>query len=231
MGGILIVVPARKGSKGVPRKNLKELGGKPLIQWTLDVLKDLPECRVAISTDCPEIQEFANSYGFAVPDLRPADLASDSAPAIDVLRYELDKIGSSCDYYVYLQPTSPFRSARDVIEGLKIISSAGCQSLVSVSAVVDHPDWMLRIDKATGKIKKLNAAVSIVRRQDLEPLFRPNGSIYIGTPEWIADENRKLLYDEDTAAMVMSKWRSIDLDDDLDFAFAEFLIENRRGLL
>ena len=184
---ILAIIPARAGSKGLPGKNLIDLGGKPLIAWTIEAVQnssyDLDMC---FTTEDEEIARVAGDYGAYVPFIRPKELAQDNTSSLAVLLHALfemeDIRGKRYDYVLYLQPTSPFRNANLIDKAIStIISNQGVVSVGGVSYAGDaHPYWCLYPDERGF----LNYYMDLdgprpMRRQELPPAYHFNGSMYI----------------------------------------------------
>jgi N-acylneuraminate cytidylyltransferase len=182
---VLGLIPARGGSKGVPRKNVRELGGRPLIVWTIESARRAEGLTsVVVSTDDPEIARVAEDAGAEVPFLRPAELATDTTPTLAVMIDALDRLaadGREFDAVCLLQPTTPFRPADLVDRAVDELFDRGADSVVSVSALPfdHHPDWALVRGEdgfaswATGRDEPPT------RRQDLRPAYHRDGSLYV----------------------------------------------------
>lgn len=188
---VLGVIPARGGSKGVPGKNIKMLGGKPLLAYSYEAAKKsilLEEC--ILSTDDPEIAEVGRSLGISVPFLRPANLASDSSPTLPTLVHVLEyfkSIGKQYDAICLLQPTSPFRPIGLIDQTITKYSESGADSLVTVLPVPDHlnPHWVFETD-TSGFLKIATGEKDLIsRRQELPPAYFRDGSIYLSSSEAI----------------------------------------------
>ena len=180
---LLAVVPARGGSKRLPRKNVLLLGGKPMIAWTLDAaLASGVFADVLVSTDDTAISDVARSCGALVPWLRPPELASDTAPTADVLRHALlsyERERGSVDAVVLLQPTSPFRSVRSIRCAIEqFLAQPVRKPVVSVSPAATHPAWCFAIDGT--QLTPFQGWDLLDRRsQDLPPAYALNGAIYV----------------------------------------------------
>jgi CMP-N-acetylneuraminic acid synthetase len=179
------LVPARGGSKGIPRKNIRPLGGKPLLAYTADVaLRSRLLARVILSTDDAEVAETGLRCGLDVPFLRPAHLAEDSTPTLDVVQHAvvwLEAHGERVDAICLLQPTHPFRRLQDVDACIARLADEGADSVVTVVAVPPHynPHWVY-LQNADGALRiSTGEAEPIARRQDLPPAFRREGSVYV----------------------------------------------------
>lgn len=226
---ILAVIPARGGSKGVPRKNIRDFAGRPLIAHTIVAARAMKcAARVVVSTDDAEIADVARAHGAEVPFLRPAELAADETPTLPVLRDLLMRLAGepyAPHLVVLLQPTSPLRTARHIDDALDQYDASGADSLISVCPVSQHPALMKTIDAAGRVAPFLPGSPRAARRQDLPAVYRPNGAIYITRPDLILDENR--LLGDDTLAFMMTEAESVDLDSELDFVIAELILRER----
>jgi len=175
----IAVIPARGGSKGIPRKNIIDVVGKPLIAYTIETaLASRYLDRVIVSTDDAEIEEVGKQYGAEVPFLRPAHLATDEAKTIDAVVDTLERIDETYDYVVLLQPTQPLRTTQQIDDAIQQVVEQNQSSLVSVEEVTDHP-ILYRTMTKEGKLLPLLHQNSTVRRQDFEPYYKVNGLIYI----------------------------------------------------
>lgn len=225
---ILALVVARLGSKRVPGKNLKMLGHKPLISWTLDVAKMSHKfCDILVSTDDPKIAELSMNSGALVPWLRPSNLSSDSIGLGDVALHALnwyEKEKGSIDGIVLLQPTSPFRTVETINKGINLFLANGKKTVLGVSPTHSHPHWTFRIVD-----KKLIPFASVsglnLRSQDLEPAYLVNGCFYLTTPALLRG-NKSFYAGEILPLIVHSCEESIDIDTEFDFKFAQFLVNN-----
>ncbi|MDN2708440.1 acylneuraminate cytidylyltransferase family protein [Janthinobacterium sp. SUN118] len=220
----LALIPARGGSKGIPRKNINMIAGKPLIAWTIEAaLASTLLDGVVVSTDNAEIAEVALRYGAQVPFLRPAELARDETPGVEPVLHALQQL-PDYDAVLLLQPTSPLRSSADIDACLALAREREAVSVVSVSEPDAHPDWMYRMT-ATQQLEKLLTSQSHTRRQDLPTVLTLNGALYFANADWLR-RSRTLLADE-TLAYVMPADRSVDIDTPLDWKFAELLLNEK----
>lgn len=226
---ILGLIPARGGSKGIPGKNLRLLGGKSLVARAVESgLESRLVGRVLLSTDSEAIAEEGRKAGAEVPFLRPADLAKDETPTAPVVIHALkwleENEGTRPDILVLLQPTAPLRQARHIDEALDLLVSTGARSVVSVTPVPGHyhPSWQFSIrDGAlcpyleTGKVPP--------RRQDLPPTYTRNGAIYAAwTETWLTGT---MAYGSGCVPYVMRPGESVNVDSLEDLAMAEFLLK------
>ena len=220
---LLALIPARGGSKGVPRKNIKLLAGKPLIGWTIRAAKMAKYIdRIVVSTDDEEIASVAKELGAEVPFMRPAKLASDQAPGIAPVLHAIKHL-SKFDWLLLLQPTSPLRTHYDIEAIWEFCQSRGADSAVSVTEVQDHPYWVYKKTKL-GCIEPLvPTQPNIKRRQDLPDAFKLNGAMYLAKVTWLLEYGS--LIGPETLGFVMPFDRSVDLDTPADWCRAEYLIE------
>ena len=225
---ILGVITARGGSKGIPRKNIKELAGKPLIAHTIEAAKKSQYLtRCIVSTDDREIAEISRKYGAEIPFMRPAELAQDASTSIEVVQHVLRKLkddsGEGYDYLMILQPTSPLRSVEDIDESIKLAVDTDADSVMSMKELDDF---------ASKKVKKIedgvvlpyfeNEGTTSSRRQDLKKMYKRNCAIYLTKTGCIMEGD---LFGKVSRAYVMPEERSVDINKLTDFELAEFLIQ------
>lgn len=221
---VLGVITARGGSKGVPRKNIRDLGGTPLIAHTVAAaLGSALLTDVIVSTEDEEIAAAARAAGAQVPWMRPAELAQDKTPHLPVLQHALaamEAAGAAYDYVLTLQPTSPFRSAEDIDEAVRIAAAHRPSSVVALVRIDEgHPTKAKRLDD--GRVLPYFAEhpeVEGLRRQDLAPAFRRNGAIYLTRRDVLVAGS---IYGEDVRGFEMPMDRSVDINNLIDFAVAE----------
>lgn len=224
MTGLLALIPARGGSKGIPRKNVRSIAGKPLIGWTIDAaLSSRVFARVVVSTEDSEIAEIARVCGAEVPFMRPAELSGDDTSGIAPVLHALDEL-PGFDAVVLLQPTSPLRSASDIAEVVALARTSGARSVVSVSEPDAHPQWTYRMD-SDGALSPWEAQAGAARRQELEPAFALNGAIYYSQCDLLRETGA--LVGPGTIGYPMPAERSIDIDTPLDWRMAELLLKDR----
>jgi N-acylneuraminate cytidylyltransferase len=222
---VLAFVPARGGSKGLPRKNIIDLAGRPLIAWTLDAARQSRYIdRCVVSTDDSEIAKIARDHGGDVPFMRPAELAGDSAETFDALAHMLSLL-PPFDVVVTLQPTSPLRTALDIDGTLETLVENDAPSCVSVTEPGKSPYWSYRIDEANHLDPLLGPSYSRMRRQELPNAYVLNGAVYATRTGWLL-ENRGSL-GTDTVAYVMPAERSIDIDNAFDLDLAGFMLRRQ----
>ena len=226
---VLAVIPARGGSKGVPRKNIRNLCGKPVIAWTIETAlaagDDLH--RVIVSTDDAEIAEAARAAGAETPFTRPAELAVDTAPGLPVIQHTVGFVEEEerkpVDWVMVLQPTAPFRNADDIAESLKLAREGDCDSVISVTRVLaEHPILMKKIenDRLLPYCMKEEEGT---RRQDYDPpAYMRNGAIYLTRRHTLMEGNS--IWGEVIRPYVMPEERSYDIDSERDFKLAELVM-------
>lgn len=224
---VLAIIPARGGSKGIPRKNIRELAGKPLIAWTIDEAKKTKYIdRLILSSDDEEIIKVAKEYGCGVPFKRPVVLAQDDTPGIDPVIHAINTLEEKYDYVVLLQPTSPLRTVEDIdgcIEQCIIMGSPVC---VSVNEAKQNPYWMYKLDDNIRLKPFMQKHERMNRRQDLPKFYVLNGAVYLAESRFII-KNKSFLTEE-TTGYIMSEENSVDIDNEMDFAFCEWLVYKMR---
>lgn len=227
---VLAIIPARGGSKGVPRKNIKELCGKPLIAYTIEAsINSKYITRTIVSTEELEIKDISLSYGAEVPHERPINLASDSSPTIDTVIELLNWLklneGYVPDYVCLLQCTSPLRTEADIDNTINKMINTGMQAAVTVCEAETNPYWtnVFNGDKLEYFIKE---GKNITRRQDLPSVYTINGAVYVIKTEILMKE--RTFEVDNLTAYVMSSENSIDIDNMIDFKIAEVLMKERK---
>tara|TARA_R110000822_G_scaffold69545_13_gene168646 strand:- start:1308 stop:2021 length:714 start_codon:yes stop_codon:yes gene_type:complete len=222
---VLAIIPARGGSKGLPRKNVLEMAGKPLIAWTIEAaMKANCVTRTIISTDSDEIESVARAAGADVPFRRPDALASDTATSLDVALHAIENVDEVYDYIVLLQPTSPLRTAAHIDAAFELLRARNAPSCVSVCEVAQSPYLMVQFGGGDQIVPVLSTKNRSLRRQDLPPTYELNGAIYMTTPDALRNF-RKFITDE-TVGLIMPRHLSGDIDTCADFeAVQKYLIE------
>lgn len=224
---ILAIIPARAGSKRLPKKNIRLLADKPLLVWSIDVVKGV-DCIVDIlvSTDSPEMAKIASDAGALVPWLRPEILATDTASSVDVCLHALDWYETHkghVDGVLLLQPTSPFRREASIKQILQFYSKNKPCSVLSVSPVQSHPAWCFRVQNNTLE-PWISADRLHVRSQDLESAYSVNGCMYLISPELLRQHHAFYLENGKTIPFVMdSLFETIDIDTGEDWILAEMI--------
>ena len=218
------IIPARGGSKGIPRKNIKILADKPLISWTIEeALKSTFFDRVILSSEDNERIEVAKKYDCDIPFIRPKELAMDDTPAIDVVLHALGAIEEKYDFIVLLQPTSPIRKAFHIDEAISFLIKNESRSLVSVCEVKKSPFWMFTIDRHNN-LKPIFESNIPLRRQDSPQIYILNGAIYIASPSFL--NINKTFLDKETISFIMDAKASFDIDDELDWTICQTIIND-----
>lgn len=225
-GRILGIIPARGGSKGLPRKNILPLCGKPLVAWTIEqgaASKRLTRC--IVSSDSEEIIGVAKEWGGDVPFVRPPEYARDDSPTTGAILHALDSLkarGETYDFIAELQPTSPLRRPSDIDDAIGRFLASECDSLVTVGEVhMEHPGIVKRIegDFITPYIPGTTLAY---QRQQLDRAYFPYGVISIATVEFY--RRARSFYGERTAFHVIERWQNYEVDDEDDLAVCEVMM-------
>lgn len=219
------IIPARGGSKRLPNKNLRFVGGKPLIAWTVEAAL-YSNCfnRVVVSTDDESIAKAARDAGAEVPFMRPREIASDTATAMDVALHAIDQLGTP-DLFGFLQPTSPLRTAAHIKEATSKFFTLGSDALISVSNGKPS-SWLFEIG-SKGELSKLLNGDIATHSQHAEMVCSPNGAIYLYRTEKFL--NYRSFIPPKTTAYEMSHIDSIDIDDLSDFQLVECIVNYRLG--
>lgn len=228
----LAIIPARGGSKGLPRKNISLLCGKPLIHYSIEAaLESGCVDEVVVSTDSEEIAKISGQAGANIPFMRPADLATEGATTIDVLKHAVTFYEQEqhrfFDNIILLQPTSPLRTSLDIVEAYRIFTEDNADSLQSVSPSEVHPYLLREMDgsQLTSYLKNDREDVRL-RRQDLENFYVLNGAIYIVKRDILM--NKSTLIGSNNCGYIMPENKSIDIDNEFDLRLAEFLLKEPR---
>ncbi len=225
---MLAIIPARGGSKEIPRKNIKSFHGKPLIAWTIEAAhKTNLISKIVVSTDSEEIANIAIEYGVEVPFLRPPELATDTAHVIDTYFYTIDRLktdyGLAYQEIVVLQPTSPLRNYQDIINAISIYKERLADSVISVTKTCHPPSWAKKINTEGVLENYRNEEIDNRNRQESGDVYFPNGAVFILRVDLL--RSRNTYYSSKTYPYIMPKERSIDIDDNIDFMIAELLFE------
>lgn len=217
---VLGLIPARGGSKEIPRKNIKLFAGKELIGWTIEAaLNSSVISDVVVSSDDKEILEVSKKFGAAAPFIRPRQLATDEASSVDVLLHAIDILEQEYEYVALLQPTSPLRTCDDIDKAFKLMIASNSKSCVSVSASSSNPYLMYYLQSDNRLLGVVNKDDNLHRRQDLPACYELNGAIYIASIQWF--KKVKSFLSKDTVAYIMNKDKSYDIDTENDFIEAE----------
>ena len=233
---VLALVPARSGSKGLPRKNVRPLAGRPLVAWPIaTALRAATVDRVVVSTDDEGIAAIARDAGADVPFMRPADLASDTASSTDVVRHALDTLaaaGAEYDYLVLLEPTSPLTEPEDVDSALQSLHAARgrADSIVGISRLeAHHPEYNVAL-RQDGLVHPYGAKDfgTLKRRQDIEDIYFLEGSLYASAVDVFL--RRGTFYHERTLGYPVPRWKAFEVDELIDLICIEALLQRRDEL-
>lgn len=229
---ILALITARGGSKRLPGKNIRVLGGKPLIVWSIDVTRDVAEiCDVLVSTDDPAIAAVCTAAGVLVPWLRPAALATDAANSVDVALHALDWYeaeSGEVDGVLLLQPTSPFRTKETVCKGIELFVNHGCQSVLGISPTHAHPMWNLKMD-GEYLVPYMQNHGMVTRSQDLPPAYVVNGSFYLISPAELR-ACRSFVGVKTLPLLIESPQEALDIDTEWDWIMAVATLNANRKI-
>jgi CMP-N,N'-diacetyllegionaminic acid synthase len=224
---ILAIIPARGGSKGVPRKNVRELNGKPLIGYTIEAAKKSNKVsRVVVTTEDIEIATVSREYKAEVPYLRPDELSQDNSPTMECVLHMLNYLekteGYVSDYVLLLQCTSPLRNHSHINEAIDKLLNSDYDSIVSVCEAEVNPYWanIFEGDKLKYFIEE---GRKITRRQELPNVYRMNGAIYLIKTEVL--KKQKTFEPEEVMGYIMDSYSSVDIDTEMDFKIAEAIIK------
>ncbi len=227
---ILAIIPARGGSKGLPGKNIRPLGEKPLICWSIEAANQSQYIdSVTVNTDSPEIADISQKVGARIPFLRPETLATDTASSHDVIIHTIDWYERHGEYYdllLLLQPTSPLRTSRDIDQAIELFFQQETQAIVSVCLCDHHPWWTNSLPDDSNMRDFLRPEVLKTNRQGLPPHYRLNGAIYLADIDFLRSNGS--FFGAKTFALKMAKEHSIDIDDIIDFQLAEVLLDSSR---
>lgn len=222
---VLTLIPARGGSKGLPGKNIRPFLGKPLISHSIDAARESGLAgRIVVSTDDPEIAAVALSCGAEVPFLRPSEIAGDASPVLAAALHALDwwttQYGGDPRWLLLLQPTSPLRTAADILQAFEQLQSADADAVVSVTEAKSHPHWVKTLDDRGFLKPFVQGQSSPARRQDLPPAYALNGMLYLVRVAALREEGA--FCPRRSLPLPVPASRAIDIDSEHDFLIAEF---------
>lgn len=224
---IIAIIPARSGSKGLPNKNILPLEGKPLLFYSISAAADTNVIdEIFVSTDSYEYAEIAKKYGADVPFLRSEKFALDNSSTWDCVLEAIEKyseIGKTFDIVLLLQPTSPLRSAEDIVAALDLMHEKNADSIVSVCETDHSPLWCNTLPQDNSLKHFISEEAVNTPRQKIPAYYRINGAVYLVKTEYI-----KNIYDCRSYAYVMPKERSVDIDSKYDFLFAEAIMRETK---
>jgi len=229
---VLALIPARGGSKGVPRKNVRLVCGKPLIAYTIETALAARHLfhRTIVSTDDLEIAEVSKRFGAEVPFMRPSELAGDRESMLTVIQHAVrfveDRDDVELDWICLLQPTEPFRTVEDIERALSLARAGGCDSVISVVQVFStHPILMKRIEDGRLRPYCIEEKEGTRRQEYDPPAYMRNGAIYLTRRDVVMHGNS--LWGRDTRPYVMPPERSVGVDSELDMKLVELLLADR----
>jgi CMP-N,N'-diacetyllegionaminic acid synthase len=225
---ILALITARGGSKRLPEKNIRSLGGSPLIVWSINIAKDIPEvCDILVSTDNNKIAEISKEAGALVPWLRPKELATDKASSVDVCLHALkwyEYENGQVDGLMLLQPTSPFRSSKSVLQGIELFCTSLRCPVIGVSPAKSHPMWCFKFEGSTMR-PFINGEGLGKRSQDLPLAYEVNGAFYLISPKDLREQ--KSFFGCDMVPLVIdASEEAIDIDTASDWELAEAFVKS-----
>lgn len=227
----LAVIPARSGSKGLKNKNIRMFAGKPLMAYTIESAINSNQFKcVHVSTDSLKYADIARQYGADVPFLRSEKLSTDEAGTWDTVRFVINeylRLGNEFDTVTVLQPTSPLRTAGDIIAAFHIFEKKGAEAVVSVCET-EYLPLLCNVLPENGSLNNFVDLNIVGRRQQSQQFYRINGAIYIQSVDLLMRKGE--LYGEKSFAYIMAKRSSIDIDDDYDFTIAELLLLKRLNM-
>ena len=224
---LLAIVPARGGSKGLPRKNARTLGDLPLLAWTVESVRasGIEPAAFILSTDDDELATIGRAIGLDVPFMRPAELANDSASALAVVEHAIDWFARERQRefgaVAWFQPTSPFRTPGVLTEAVQLIERENVPAVIGVKDLHRSPSVLFHPD-ANRALTPLSGDEPQRRRQDVRPLLTPNGALYLVKTDVIKRE--KTLFPPGAIGVVMDQIASLDIDDETDWSIAEAMI-------
>lgn len=222
---VLAIISARGGSKGVPRKNIRQLSGKPLIAWTIEEAKKSKYItKLIVSSEDNEIIDVSRELGCEVPFIRPLSLSQDESLGIDVILHAIEQC-PEYDYVVSLQPTSPLRTVQDIDGCIEFMWKQEKNFCVSVKEVSESPYWMYKVNNERKLEQLVKQDHMPMRRQELEKVYILNGAVYVAKIDQLL--LKKTFLTESTLGYIMPEERSHDIDTELDFISCEYLMNKR----
>ena len=228
MNKTLFIIPARGGSKGITKKNIKLLNKKPLIYYTIDEARKLTnDENICLSTDSEEVLKLTELYGLKVPFIRPKELASDHSGTEEVIKHAIkyyENIGKFYNKVVLLQPTSPFRKSYHIKSAIELMED-DIDMVVSVKETNSNPYYVLFEENKNGFLEKSKSG-DFIRRQDCPKVWEYNGAVYVISVSSL--EKNSIINFKKIKKIEMDELSSIDIDSELDFKLAELITENER---
>jgi len=228
---LLIVIPARGGSKGLPGKNARILGNYPLLKWTADAitLSGLENYQCILSTDDEEIAAIGEGIGLDVPFIRPAKLATDTSNAVDAINHATDWVGDNRDfhpkYLMVLQPTSPFRPPHIIYEAFALLAENRTDAVIGVKPLHRALGTLFYADKNNNMMPLKQQTRLVTRRQDVRTLYTPNGAMYVIKSNVL--KIQKTFFPKNSQTIIMDQIQSHDIDDPMDWAMAAAYVNEK----
>lgn len=220
----LAIIPARGGSKRLPRKNVLNLAGKPLIAWSIEAgIKSKYIDKVLVTSDDEDILNISKKFGANIIK-RPAELSSDISTTFDAIKHTIDNV-EKYDFIVLLQATSPLRNEKHLDEAIELLELKVADAVVSVCEMDHSPLWSNTLDENLSMVGFLKDEVLNKRSQDLEKYYRLNGAIYICKTDKCLEE-KSFFLKKNIFAYKMDRESSVDIDEEIDFKMAEIIKEN-----
>jgi len=229
---ILAIIPARGGSKSVPRKNIRKLNGKPLIAYTIEAANEIKDKfhKIIVSTDDEEISEISKMFGAEVPFLRPKELAGDKTPTYPVLQHAVHFVENQdsikIDLVMLLQPTTPFRNTEDISNSIKLSQTSDSDSVISVVQVFStHPILMKKIENGVLTHYSIEEKEGTPRQLYEPAAYMRNGAIYLTKRDVLINNNS--IWGNSITPYIMPQERSYNIDDEIDFLSSEMILRNQ----
>lgn len=226
----LAIIPARSGSKGLKDKNIKPLNNKPLLAYSIEAARESNIFdEIMVSTDSQEYADIAVQWGASVPFLRSIDLSSDTASSWDVIKDVIVKykdLGKIFDTVTFLQPTSPLRTSKNILDGYELLKNSDGKLVVGVCEMDHSPLWANVLPDNLSMENFIKPDVIKIPRQSLKKYYRINGALYIIKVEHLMKTSD--IYGDKSFALVMQKEHSVDIDDNFDFIVAEALMNKKK---
>ncbi len=225
---ILGIIPARGGSKRLPKKNIKMIANKPLLLWTLEAGKQSKFIdRLIVTSDDEQILKISTENGADIVR-RPSELSEDRTSTYDAIKHTIEKMKEDYDYICLLQPTSPLRHSGHIDEALEQLIEKKSDAIISVSEMNENPHWSNTLNEDNDMSKFLKPEIKNKRSQDLKKYYHVNGAIYICRTDMLLAQ-KTFFIKSNIYAYIMNKECSIDIDDEFDFLLADLLLKNKNN--
>ena len=221
----LAIIPARGGSKRLPRKNVLDLAGKPLIAWSIEAgLNSSFIDKVIVTSDDEDILKISKKHGAGIIS-RPDELANDTATTFDAIKHTIKSLNEKYEYIILLQPTSPLRDEKHIDEAIELLENKNADAVISVCEMNHSPLWSNRLPENLDMSSFIKKEVKNKRSQDLEKYYRLNGAIYICKTDRLLRE-KTFFIDNNIYAYIMDKKLSVDIDEKIDFELAKIIAKD-----